>query len=143
VAVSASTVEAAPIARFIEVTGTLTAQESADVAAEIAGRIEATPVERGSGVGAGAALVRIAATEVEAQAREAEADASQIEARLGLAGGGPFTVTRVPEVASAQAARALARADFERARTLHAAKLIAQAEFLTSARSSNRPSEHA
>ncbi len=129
VAVSASTVEAAPIARFIEVTGTLTAQESADVAAEIAGRIEATPVERGSGVGAGAALVRIAATEVEAQAREAEANAAQIEARLGLAGGGPFDVTRVPEVASAQAARALARADFERARTLHAAKLIAQAEF--------------
>ena len=118
-----------PIARFIEVTGTLTAQESAEVAAEIAGRVVATPVERGSRVGTGVELVRIAAAEVDAQAREAEANAAQIEARLGIAGGKPFEVARVPEVASANAARALARTDFERARTLHAAKLISQAEF--------------
>jgi RND family efflux transporter MFP subunit len=129
VTVSATAVVETPIARFIEVTGTLTAQESAEVAAEIAGRVVATPVERGSRVGTGVELVRIAAVEVDAQAREAEANAAQIEARLGIAGGKPFEVTRVPEVASANAARALARTDFERARTLHAAKLISQAEF--------------
>lgn len=129
VAVSATAVVETPIARFIEVTGTLTAQESAEVAAEIAGRIVATPVERGSRVGTGVELVRIAAAEVDAQAREAVANAAQIEARLGIAGGKTFEVARVPEVASANAARALARTDFERARTLHAAKLISQAEF--------------
>lgn len=129
VPVSAASVVEEPIARFIEVTGTLVAQESADVAAEIAGRVVATPVERGSKVGAGAELVRIAAAEVDAQAREAVANAAQIEARLGIAGGTPFDVARVPEVASAHAARLLARTDFERARTLHASTLISQAEF--------------
>ncbi len=118
-----------PIARFIEVTGTLTAQESAEVAAEIAGRIVATPVERGSRVGSAGELIRIAATEVDAQAREAEANAAQIEARLGIAGGQSFEAARVPEVANADAARRLARTDFERARTLHAGKMISQAEF--------------
>ena len=39
-----------PITRFIRVSGTLTAQEEAEVAAEIAGRVVATPVERGSRV---------------------------------------------------------------------------------------------
>ena len=37
-----------PIKRFISVSGTLTAQEDAEVAAEVAGRVVATPVERGS-----------------------------------------------------------------------------------------------
>lgn len=118
-----------PIARFIHVTGTLTAQESAEVAAEIAGRVVATPVERGSRVGAGGELVRIAATEVDAQAREAEANAAQIEARLGISGGAAFEAAKVPEVASAHATRMLARTDFERARALHAGQMISQAEF--------------
>ena len=109
--------------------GTLTAQDQAEVAAEIAGRVVATPVERGSRVGANGDLVRIAAAEVDAQAREAQANAAQIEARLGIAGGATFDVARVPEVASAEAARHLARTDFERAQTLHTSKLISHAEF--------------
>lgn len=129
VGVSAAPAVEEAIARFLDVTGTLTAQESADVAAEIAGRVVATPVERGSRVGPGGELVRIAAAEVDAQAREAVANAAQIEARLGLAGGAAFDVARVPEVASAHAARLLARTDFERARALHASQLISQAEF--------------
>ncbi len=129
VPIAATPVVEEAIARFIEVTGSLTAEESADVAAEIAGRIVATPVERGSRVGSGGELVRIAATEVDAQAREAAANAAQIEARLGIAGGAPFEVARVPEVAGAHAARLLARTDFERARTLHASQLMSQAEF--------------
>ncbi len=43
-----STAAEQPIARFIRVSGTLTPQEDAEVAAEIAGRVVATPVERGS-----------------------------------------------------------------------------------------------
>ena len=56
-----------PIARFIRATGRLTAEEQADVAAETAGRVIATPVERGTPVAAGAELIRVSAAETEAQ----------------------------------------------------------------------------
>jgi RND family efflux transporter MFP subunit len=118
-----------PIQRFIRVSGTLTAQEDAEVAAEVAGRVMATPVERGSRVSTNDILVRLAAAEGEAQAIEAQANAAQIEARLGIANGAPFTVESVPEVASARASVQLARSEFERARTLHAQQLLSQAEF--------------
>lgn len=118
-----------PIARFVAVTGTLAAQEQADVAAEIAGRVVATPVERGTRVRAGAALVQIADAEVRAQSDEAAANAAQLEARLGLANGASFESERVPEVANALASSELAAADFERARMLVEQKLLPRAEF--------------
>src|SRR5688572_33176423 len=83
VSIETATAVEQPITRFIRASGTLTAQDDAEVAAEIAGRIVATPVERGTQVRAGAELIRIAATEVEAQAREADANVAQIQARLG------------------------------------------------------------
>ena len=130
-AVSVTTLTAAeqPITRFIRVSGTLTAQEEAEVAAEIAGRVVATPVERGSRVQLNADLIRIAAAEAEAQAREAQANAAQIEARLGIANGVAFDVNKVPEVANARATHTLARTDFERAKLLHDRQLLSQAEF--------------
>jgi multidrug efflux pump subunit AcrA (membrane-fusion protein) len=117
------------ITRFIRVTGTLTAQEEAEVAAEIAGRVVSTPVERGTLVRAGGDLIRIAAAEVEAQAREAEANAAQIEARLGNPDDEGFDIDRVPEVASAKASYDLAQSDFVRARMLFEKQLVSQAEF--------------
>src|SRR5213083_2753917 len=72
------------IARFIRVTGTLTAEEQADVAAETAGRVVATPVERGTAVAQGAELVKLSPVETEASVKEAEANAAQIEARLAV-----------------------------------------------------------
>ena len=129
VTVSTADVVEQPIKRFIRVSGTLTAQEEADVAAEVAGRVVETPVERGSRVAARDSLVRLAAAEGEAQAIEAQANAAQIEARLGIANGAPFAVESVPEVASARASVQLARSEFERARTLHTQKLLSQAEF--------------
>jgi RND family efflux transporter MFP subunit len=130
-AISVATIAAVeqPIKRFIRVSGTLTAQEDAEVAAEVAGRVVATPVERGSRVGTGAELIRIAATEGEAQAAEATANAAQIEARLGVSAGEPFVVERVPEVANARATLQLARTEFERAQRLHSQQLLAQSEF--------------
>src|SRR5215470_63685 len=73
-----------PIARFIRVTGTLTAEAQADVAAEIAGRVVATPVERGTRVADGAVVVQLSTVETDASLKEAEANAAQIEARLAL-----------------------------------------------------------
>ena len=118
-----------PIKRFIRVSGTLTAQEEADVAAEVAGRVVATPVERGSRVGARDGLVQLLASEGEAQAIEARANAAQIEARLGIANGTAFAVERVPEVANAQATVKLQQTEFERAKRLYDQKLLSQSEF--------------
>jgi len=130
-AVAVATAEAVerPITRFVAVTGTLTAEERAEVAAEIAGRVVATPVERGSRVSEGSELVRITDVEVRAQAQEAEANTGQIEARLGLAGGGHFEIDRVPEVGNAKAANDLAQADLERATMLLDRKLLPRADF--------------
>lgn len=127
--VSAVEVVEQPIKRFIRVSGTLTAQESADVAAEVAGRVVATPVERGSRVGAKDSLVQLLASEGEAQAIEAQANAAQIEARLGIANGAAFAIDRVPEVANAQATVNLQRAEYDRAKRLHDQQLLSQAEF--------------
>ncbi len=131
VAVNVSTIAAVeqPIKRFIRVSGTLTAQEDAQVAAEVAGRVVATPVERGSRVGANTELIRIAAAEGEAQAAEAQANAAQIEARLGVTGNEAFVAERVPEVANARATLQLARTELERAEKLHAQRLLSQSEF--------------
>lgn len=129
ITVSAAAAIEEPLTRFIRVSGTLTPQEDAEVAAEIAGRIVGTPVERGSLVRAGDALVQIAATEVDAQAREAQSNAAQIEARLGLEGGAAFDAERVPEVANARAAYQLSRSEFARAQRLYDDQLLAQSEF--------------
>jgi multidrug efflux pump subunit AcrA (membrane-fusion protein) len=118
-----------PITRYVSVSGTLTAQDQAEVAAEIAGRVVSTPIERGTSVRAGGALVQIAAAEAEAQAREADANAAQIQARLGQADEEGFDVERVPEVATARATADLERTEFTRARSLHERMLISQAEF--------------
>ena len=129
VAVTAVTAVERPITRFLEVTGTLAAEEEAEVAAEVQGRVIATPVERGTRVASGDALIRIAATEMEAQVAEAEANAAQIEGGLGLGGGPDFSVDRVPEVANARANLDLAQSDFARAQMLFERKLLSQAEF--------------
>jgi membrane fusion protein (multidrug efflux system) len=127
--VSSATAVERPIRRFLEVTGTLAAQEEAEVAAEVQGRVIATPVERGTRVADGDPLIRIAAMEMEAQAAEAEANAAQIVGRLGLADGSEFTVERVPEVANARANLDLAEGDFERAQMLFERKLLSKADF--------------
>lgn len=129
IAVSAAAAVEEPLTRFIRVSGTLTPQEDAEVAAEIAGRIVATPVERGSLVRANDPLVQIAATEVEAQAREAQSNVAQIEARLGLEGGAAFDPERVAEVANARATYQLSLSEFGRAQRLYDDKLLAQSEF--------------
>ena len=129
VAIRAATAAPQPIDRFVRVTGSLAADEQADVAAEAAGRVVLTPVERGTRVTAGAPLARISATEADASLREAEANAAQIEARLGLAAGQPFDAQRVPEVLNAKASLDWAQADFNRIKALLDQKVVSQAEY--------------
>jgi membrane fusion protein, multidrug efflux system len=130
-AVSASPVAVTeqPISRFIRVTGTLTAEEQADVAAETSGRVISTPIERGTPVTQGTELVRLSAVETEASVKEAEANAAQIEARLAQPATGSFDVNRVPEVANARANFALAESEFSRIEKLLAERVVSQSEY--------------
>ena len=129
IAIHVSPVQSQAIDRFLRVTGSLTADEQAEVAAETAGRVIATPVERGTSVSAGTVLVRVSGTESDAQLREAEANASQIEARLGLATGQEFDPTRVPEVLNAKASLDWAEAEFGRIKALLDQKVVSQSEY--------------
>jgi membrane fusion protein, multidrug efflux system len=129
VSVSPVAVTEQPIARFIRVTGTLTAEEQADVAAETGGRVVSTPVERGTRVAQGAELIRLSAVETEASVKEAEANAAQIEARLAQPATAGFDVSKVPEVANARASLALAEAEFARIEKLLAERVVSQSEY--------------
>jgi membrane fusion protein (multidrug efflux system) len=129
VAVRAAAVQPQAIDRFLRVTGSLAADEKADVAAETGGRVIDTPVERGTRVTAGTVLVRISATEADASLREAEANAAQLEARLGLVAGQPFDPLKVPDVLNAKASLDWAEADFARIKALLDQKVVSQAEY--------------
>jgi RND family efflux transporter MFP subunit len=129
VAVHVAQVQSEPIDRFLRVTGSLVADEHADVAAETAGRVLGTPVERGTHVTAGAVLVRISGTEADASLREADANAAQLAARLGLGEGQGFDPARVPEVLNAKASLDWAEADFARIKALLDQKVVSQAEY--------------
>jgi RND family efflux transporter MFP subunit len=128
-AIAATAVESRPIDRYLRVTGSLAADAQAEVSAETAGRVVATPVERGTKVSEGALLVRISPAETAAQLQEAEANAAQIEARLGLVAGQTFDRTKVPDVMNAKASLDLAEAEFNRMRSLVDQKVISQSEF--------------
>ena len=129
VAVRPAQVEGQSIDRFLRVTGSLAADEQADVAAETAGRVIGTPVERGTRVTAGTVLIRVSATEADASLREAEANAAQLEARLGLSARQPFEPTAVPDVLNAKASLDLAEAEFGRIKSLLDQKVVSQAEY--------------
>jgi membrane fusion protein (multidrug efflux system) len=129
IAVSAVAALEQPIARFIRATGTLTAEEQADVAAETPGRVVSAPVELGTRVVQGSELIRLAADETEAQLKEAEANAAQIAARLGFTDGAAFDVDAVPEVRSARTTYVLAESEFARIKSLLDQKVVSQSEF--------------
>lgn len=129
VAVAPAAAVEQPMARFIRATGTLMAEEQADVAAETAGRVVSAPIERGTLVRAGAELVRLSSTETDAQLKEAEANAAQIEARLGLTSGGPFDVNAVPEVQNAKASSELAQSELNRIKSLLDQRVVSTSEY--------------
>lgn len=129
VEITAATAREQSVNRVFRVTGTLTAAEEADVAAETTGRVTGTPVERGSRVAEGAPLITLSQVEAQAAASDAEASVAQLEARLAIEPGVPFSIDQVPEVAAARATRDLAEAEFGRIRSLLDQKVVSQAEF--------------
>jgi RND family efflux transporter MFP subunit len=127
--IATTKVEHRPIDRYLRVTGSLTADEQAEVSAEAAGRVIETPVERGTRVVQGTVLARISSADAAAQLQEAEANAAQIEARLGISAGAALDVKRVPDVMNAQASLDLAEAEFARMKSLLDQKVVSQSEF--------------
>jgi RND family efflux transporter MFP subunit len=129
IAVSAAAAVEQPMARFTHATGSLVAEEQADVAAETAGRVVAAPIERGTAVAQNDEMIRLSSVETEAQLREAEANAAQIEARLGLTSGSGFDVNAVPEVQNARAGFELAQSEFNRIKSLLDQHVVSLSEF--------------
>ena len=128
-AITTTVVEARPIDRFLRVSGSLAADEQAEVSAEASGRIVETPVERGTRVNEGTVLARISGTEASAQLQVAEANAAQIAARLGLAPDATFDPRRVPDVMNAKASLEWAEAEFARMTSLLEQKVVSQSEY--------------
>ena len=122
-------VESRAVDRYLRVTGSLAADEQAEVSAETIGRVVEIPIERGTRVQQGTLLARISATETSAQLQEAEANAAQIESRLGLTPGQPFEAKQVPDVMNAKASLDWAEAEFNRIRSLLDQKVVSQSEF--------------
>jgi RND family efflux transporter MFP subunit len=117
------------ITRTLRVTGSLIADEQAEVSAETAGRVVKTPVERGSRVGQGDLLIQLSTEQTVAQAKEAEANEAGIVAKLALNERADFDVERVPDVANAKANLVLADANYARFKSLLDQRVVSQAEY--------------
>ncbi|MFN7930572.1 MAG: efflux RND transporter periplasmic adaptor subunit [Blastocatellia bacterium] len=107
VTVANATMREAP--GYLQATGSLLADEQADLAPQIAGQIAATPVDVGAFVKAGDVIARLDDRDVrlrlqQAQSSEQQAVAAvrQAQARLGLGAGGRFDVNKIPEVRAAR-----------------------------------------
>jgi membrane fusion protein (multidrug efflux system) len=85
VKVQTTTVEEGDVPRFLTMTGTLIANQDADVAADVVGRIAETYVERGSLVRKGAPLARIDARSLVISQSETSAQVRALEVESSLA----------------------------------------------------------
>jgi membrane fusion protein, multidrug efflux system len=103
-------VEARSVPSFIQVTGSLTANESSNVAPQTSGQVAATPVSVGAFVRQGEVIARLndrdarlRLQQAQATARQAQAAVRQAEVRLGLGPNSRFDASVIPEVRAAAA----------------------------------------
>lgn len=111
VAVTTVRVESREVPSFIQATGSLTANESSDVAPQTSGQVVSTPVNIGMFVRQGAVLARLNDRDARLRLKQSQAamqqsvaSVRQAEARLGLGPNGRFDASTIPEVRSAAAA---------------------------------------
>jgi RND family efflux transporter MFP subunit len=109
---------------FLQVTGSFSADESSDVASEVAGQVTATPVDVGAFVKQGAVIARLDDRDAKlklqqaiASEQQAEAAVKQAEVKIGLGEGGKFEATAVPEVIAARQTYEAAEAQAKLAET--------------------------
>lgn len=109
-AISVAKSESRDVASVIQATGSLTAEESSDIAPKVAGKIADISVNVGQFVSSGAVIARIDDRDARLQlatatagVKRAQASVLQAEARLGLGRGGSFNASTIPEVRAANA----------------------------------------
>lgn len=107
---------------YIQATGSMVADEVSNVAPKVAGRVADVAVNVGQFVTQGSVVARIDDRDArlrlaaaQASLKQAEASVRQAEARLGLATGGSFNASAVPEVRSASASYEEAQAELRQA----------------------------
>jgi multidrug efflux pump subunit AcrA (membrane-fusion protein) len=95
---------------YIQATGSLSADETSDVAPQASGQVVATPVGVGDFVRQGEVIARLndkdarlRLQQAQAGVQQAIAGVRQAEARLGLRPGGNFDASSIPEVRAANA----------------------------------------
>jgi len=110
IAVTVGKSESRDVAAAIQATGTVTADETSNVAPKTAGKIANMSVNAGDYVSGGAVIARIDERDArlqlstaQAAVKQARAGVKQAEARLGLLDGGRFNASTVPEVRAADA----------------------------------------
>lgn len=118
VQVTSAKAETREVPSYIQTTGSLTADETSDVAPQTSGQVIATPVNVGAFVRQGDVIARLNDRDarlrlVQAQSgvQQAIAGVRQAEARLGLRAGGNFDQTTIPEVRGAGASLEQAQAE--------------------------------
>jgi membrane fusion protein, multidrug efflux system len=118
-AVKTALVEERPVERFVEVVGSLKADQEVVVSSEAKGVVEELPVDLGSVVRRGQLLARLAQRESKLRVDQAQAALEQARARVGLrAGTSRLEADQNSEVRQAKASLDEARLRYERAKTL-------------------------
>lgn len=110
IAITVGKTESLDVAAAIQATGTVTADETSNVAPKTAGKIANLSINAGDYVSGGAVIARIDERDArlqlstaQAAVKQARAGVKQAEARLGLLDGGRFNASTVPEVRAADA----------------------------------------
>lgn len=121
----------ARIAKTVDLTGTLAADEEAQLATKVAGRIESISVDIGSRVSAGQVIARLIPNDFQIRVSQAEAALAQARVRIGLSPDGP-TQEVAPEATAGvkQAAANLKQAQLshDRAQRLFNDQLLARSD---------------
>lgn len=123
--------ETGNLARTVVVSGTLAADEEAQIGPKIAGRLTTLAVDLGDHVRRGQVLARLSPTDLQLRIRQAESALQQARAQLGLPAGGTGTVDPDETALVKQAAANLTQARLTRDRMarLLEQQLIPQQDF--------------
>jgi RND family efflux transporter MFP subunit len=122
------------LSRTISVAGTLAADEQAQLATKVAGRLERVYVDIGSRVTRGQVIARLVPTDFELRMQQAESALAQARTQLGLPPGGPDAIVPPEQTAVVrQAAATLKQAQLTRDRMarLFGQQLIPQSDLDT------------
>lgn len=129
-AVKTALVEDRPVERYVEVVGSLKADQEVVVSSEVKGIIEELPVDLGSVVRRGQLLARLSQREAQLRVDQAKAALDQARARVGMrSGSASLEAADNSEVRQAKALLDEARLRYERAKTLIKNGDIAQERF--------------